>query len=63
MTQPTQQELFNQETATIASKEFKASTYLWNYFFEEYGLMLLDEQLKGIVMAVETYKNKLNEVG
>lgn len=58
--QSLQQQLFDQETAVINSKKFKATTVLWNYFFEEHGLMLLDEHITGIIQAVKTYNLAIN---
>ena len=56
MTQPTQEPLFKTDEAKNAETEFKAATFIWNYFFEEHGLMLLDEHITEIAAKIEEYK-------
>jgi len=60
MTQPTQTQIANEKTPVITPLEMKAQSYLINYFREYFNLRLNSEQIKDLVTAVETYKNKLN---
>ena len=47
-----QQDLFKEQP----TKEYQAYSYLWEFFFHEHNLMLLNEQIDEITKAVDKFK-------
>ena len=62
MTQPTQEPLFKTDEAKKTESEFKAASFIWNYFFDQHGLMLLDEHITEIVAKIDEYKAMKNNL-
>lgn len=50
-----QPELFKKEE-TDQERQFKAYSYLFDFFFQEHDLMLLQEQMDEICHSVNTFK-------
>ena len=59
MAQPTQTQLFlNKEQIN----DYKANHFIWHYFFDQHGLMLLDEHITEIVLKIDQYKSMKNNL-
>ena len=55
MPQPTQSTLFPEKPNVI--DEVVAYSFIWEFFFQEHGLMLLNEQIDDITRAVDKFKS------
>jgi len=58
--QLTQKPLFPKETPENASKEIIAWNKLWYFFRDNYNLMLLDEHITDILIAVDNYHKSIS---
>ena len=61
--QPTQTLLFKKETPeNTPTNEYKAYSALWEFFFQEHGLMLLNGQMDDILREVDKFKSTFNQL-